>query len=412
MKMRKLSRRGFLSGAAVTAGTSALAACSTAEEGGNGALSPEEVEVRLKNQTVSFDGQHQAGIATPGQALVNLVGFNFVEDMDKTKLVNLMRSWTEDARRLCSGQAPVGSLEPEMAVTPANLTITCGFGPKVFDIAGKGELRPEWLRPIPKFTRDRLDPAWGQTDIVLQICCDDSLTLAHAVRHMIRSSSWYVKTAWMQQGFANADGAKAPDQTARNLFGQVDGTVNPKTPEDFDYQVWIDEGEEWALGGSAMVVRRIRMNVDTWEMLDRGSREQTIGRDLAKGAPLSGGEEHTIADFSATDKYGLPLIDPASHMSRARPTREHPEQALLRRPYSYDLPPEPGSDQLSNSGLIFICFQKDPDKQFTPIQTRLDEQDRLNEWITHIGSSVFFIPPGVSADGSVPDAFWGERLLT
>lgn len=410
--MRKLSRRGFLSGAAVTAGSSALVACSNAQEGGENGLSPEEIEVRLKSQTVAFDGVHQAGIDTPGQAHVNLVGFNLVDDMDKTKLVNLMRTWTEDARALCAGQSPVGSLEPEMAVTPANLTITCGFGPKVFEVAGKESVKPDWLRPIPEFEHDDLDPAWGQTDIVLQVCCDDPLTLAHAVRHMIRSSSWYVETAWMQQGFANADGAKASNQTARNLFGQVDGTVNPQTPEDFDYQVWIDEGEAWAMGGSAMVIRRIRMNLDTWEMLDRGSREQVIGRDLEKGAPLSGGDEHTPADFEATDNYGLPWIDPASHMARARPTIDNPEQVLLRRPFSYDLPPEPGSDQLSNSGLLFICFQKNPDKQFTPIQQRLDEQDRLNEWITHIGSSVYFIPPGVSTDGSSPDSFWAERLLT
>ena len=35
-----------------------------------------------------------------------------------------------------------------------------------------------------------------------------------------------------------------------------------------------------------MVVRRIRMNVDTWEKLDRSSRENAVGRKLDTGAPL------------------------------------------------------------------------------------------------------------------------------
>lgn len=408
--MGNFSRRNFLSGAAATAGVGALAACSNAEESVE-TIPAADVETRLQEATVAFDGEHQAGIATPAPANLNMVGFNFVDDMDPEKLENLLRSWTEDARELCAGRAPLGSLEPELSASPANLTITCGFGPKVFEVAGKEEDKPEWLKPIPAFDRDELDPAWGQTDIVLQVCCDDAITASHAVRHMVRSSSWYVKTAWMQQGFLNADGAKAGNQTARNLFGQVDGTVNPKDDLDFADQVWIDEGPAWAHGGAAMVIRRIKMKLDTWEMLDRNSREQVIGRDLEKGAPLGGENEHDAPNFEATDDYGLPVIDPNSHMARARPPRGASEQVLLRRPYNYDLPPEPGSDELSNSGLLFICFQKNPDKQFTPIQRRLDDIDRLNEWIVHIGSSVYFIPPGVNKADSNADQFWGQSLL-
>ena len=94
----------------------------------------------------------------------------------------------------------------------------------------------------------------------------------YALRHMVRAGEHYASVKWLQQGFINAYGSQEKGATARNMFGQKDGTVNPRSEEDFAAQVWIDKGPQWANGGTAMVVRRIRMNVDTWEKLDRSSR--------------------------------------------------------------------------------------------------------------------------------------------
>lgn len=405
------SRRGFLSGLSVAAAGSALAACSPQQEQ-QASPSPGEGEsaLPLKSATVDFDGPHQAGISTVQQADLNLVGFRILDDVDREGLIRLLRSWTEDARMLSAGETPPGSLEPELTQAPANLTISCGFGPRVFDIAGVTDQAPEWLRPIPEFSLDELDPQWGQTDLVLQICADDPLMVSHATRHMIRSSPTYVSTAWMQQGFLHAAGSREKNQTPRNLFGQLDGTNTPRTDEEQLRHVWQDDVPEWAAGGTAMVVRRIRMNMDTWEMLGRDSREESVGRTLDNGAPLTGTKEFDDPDYTATDEFGLPVIDPQSHMARARAPEDHPEQEILRRPYNYDLPPDlsRADGQLSNSGQIFICFQKNPDEQFTPIQRRLDEGDRLNEWITHIGSALYWMPPGT---GNTGDEFWGQRML-
>ena len=211
----------------------------------------------------------------------------------------------------------------------------------------------------------------------------------------------------------NAFGAIPKGQTPRNLFGQVDGTVNPHDDAALHEQVWID-GPDGFAGSTSMVVRRIAMNLDEWEQLDRSSREQAVGRSLHDGAPLTGGGEFDAPDMDATDQYGLPVIDRNSHMARAMPPADHPEQRFKRRPYNYNLPPEPGSGQLSNAGLIFVAFQKDPDVQFTPVQARLNESDRLNTWITHIGSSVYWVPPGTVAGASRSDgrdSFWGETVL-
>lgn len=360
----------------------------------------------LREAVVAFDGPHQAGIATPTQASLNLIGFNLKPGVDKDALQRLMRLWTEDARALANGRGPLGGLEPEMSQRPANLTFTAGFGERVFDIAAPDK-KPAWLHSVPPMSRDALREEWGQTDLALQICADDPVMCAWAMRHMTRAAAEYVHTAWVQQGFMNAYGAIPTGQTPRNLFGQVDGTVNPHGDDEFDEQVWIDGPREFA-GSTSLVVRRIAMNLDEWEKLDRGSREAAIGRKLADGSPLTGGDEFTPADFDARDDYGLPVIDPNSHMARATAPKDHPEQRFKRRPYNYNLPPEAGSGQLSNAGLVFLAYQKDPDRQFTPVLARLNEADRLNEWTTHIGSAVYWVPPGT---GEGRDAYWGQSVL-
>lgn len=396
-----VSRRVFLAGAAGVASSSmALAACSRDDD--------ESSEVAsLTTATLAFDGARQAGIATPTQANLNLVGFNLKDGVTADGIRNLMRLWTEDARELTAGRNPLSSLEPEMVERPANLTITCGFGERVFDIAAP-DAKPQWLHPIEKMPREQLSDDWAQTDLVLQICSDDAVVCAWAMRHMTRAGMDYVRTVWAQQGFMNAYGSIPEGHTPRNLFGQVDGTVNPRSDDEFADQVFTDDG------ASSLVVRRIAMDLDDWERLDRASREQAVGRRLSDGAPLTGDNEFDAPDLDERDEYGLPVIDKNSHMARAMPPADHPEQKFLRRPYNYSLPPEPGSEQLSNAGLVFLAYQQDPDVQFTPVLRRLLEADRLNEWTTHIGSALYWIPPGTAEPGSGEDrdAFWGETVLS
>ena len=424
---RALSRRGFLAGASGLAAAGTLAACaSDGRPGGDSAPAGPPRDSNdgagpLQQEYVEFDGPHQAGIETPTQASLNLVGFDLKQSVDKAGLNRLMRLWTEDARELSAGRTPLGSIEPEMNAWPANLTFTVGFGERVFEIAAPTQ-KPEWLRSIPAMDKDALLSQWGQSDLVLQICSDDPVMCAWAMRHMTRAAKDYVNTVWVQQGFMNAFGSIHKGQTPRNLFGQLDGTVNPHKPEEYAEQVWID-GPAGFVGSTSMVVRRIAMNLDEWELLDRRSREEAVGRTLADGAPLTGGGEFSEPDLSAVDEYGLPVIDRNSHMARAMPPADHPEQRFMRRPYNYNLPPEPGSEELSNAGLIFITFQKNPRTQFIPVLKRLDEADRLNEWITHIGSAVYWVPPGTSVGGDAGggdapagaggqrDAYWGQSVL-
>ncbi|MFC6316639.1 Dyp-type peroxidase [Corynebacterium gerontici] len=405
-----ISRRGFLQSATVVSGAAVLAG--TAPAHANAPQPDSGAACEVGSSTVAFDGSHQAGVQTVPAAQLNVIGLNLRAGVGIDDARRLFSLWTEDARRLTQGKNPLGSLEPEMVSNPSNLTITCGVGPRFFDIVGKSKQRPSWMNETLEFSKDQLRPEWGQTDIVLQVCCDDPVMLAFATRHMIRSSVDYAQQVWLQQGFLNAPGVKEPEATPRNLFGQKDGTVNPRSEEEYDAQVWIDDDDDspkWLRGGSCLIVRRIAMNLDKWEKLDRESREVAVGRTLNSGAPLGQEDEFDTADFDKKDGLGLPVIDPRSHMALAAPPSDAPQQKLLRRAYNYDAPPLPGSEELSNAGLVFCCYQKDPRKQFIPIQRRLDASDRLNEWITHIGSAMYAVVPGTEEGGSEP--YWAASLL-
>ncbi len=351
------------------------------------------------DQTVPFFGAHQAGIDTDAQAHATFVGLDLHASTDAEALRRMMRILTDDAARMTQATPALADSEPELTVAPARLTVTFGFGPEL--VARAARPAPTWLRPLPAFTIDRLQPELSEGDFLLQIAADDPLTVAHATRMLLRDVRSFARVRWMQHGFRRAHGTVAPGTTMRNLFGQVDGTVNPKPgTADFDTVVW--SSSDWLEGGTSIVIRRTRMDLDKWDHLDRVGREQSVGRYLSNGAPLTGQQEHDEPDFAATTAIGFPVIPEFSHMRRAR--SENPTERIFRRGYNYDQPPS--GDGISESGLIFVAYQADVDAQFVPIQRRLDELDLLNEWTTPIGSSVFAVPPGCREGGYI-----GESLL-
>lgn len=398
---RRASRRQFLLGGAV-AGVGAVAAVGLDALVASARPAPaaEPAAQPLHgSETVPFHGIHQAGIATDAPARALFIGLDLRPDVDAAALRRLMRTLSDDAARLTQGRPALADTEPELAVAPAKLTVTFGFGPG-FVARAQGEA-PSWLRPLPAFGIDRLEPGWSDGDLMLQICAEDPLAAAHAARMLLKDARSFADVRWWQDGFRRAHGTVAPGTTMRNLFGQVDGTSNPiPGSADFDRLVWVPDG--WLAGGTGMVVRRIRMDLDTWDELDRPGREQSVGRTLGTGAPLTGVREHDEPDFTAVDGLGFPVIPEFSHVRRSR--SDDPRQRIFRRAYNYDVAPD--GRGVSESGLVFATFQADIDAQYVPVQRRLDELDLLNQWTTPIGSAVFAIPPGCAEGGYV-----GETLL-
>lgn len=398
-----VSRRGLLFGGAV-AGLGAAAAVGadvllnrpqpgTATERGG-----EAMPALHGSDTVPFYGTHQAGIATTPQAHATFIALDLRAEIDRSALRRMMRVLTDDAARLTQGEPALADSEPELGTVPARLTVTFGFGPEfVMRAAGPSAL-PDWLGPLPAFSIDRLDPAWSDGDLLFQIASDDAFTVAHATRMLLKDARSFATVRWTQNGFRRALGSEKPGTTMRNLFGQVDGTTNP-SPEDEDFArvVWAADG--WLAGGTSFVLRRTRMDLDKWDRLDRSGREQSVGRTLANGAPLTGVNEHDEPDFDAKTSIGFPVIPEFSHIRRAR--SENTDERIFRRAYNYDH--APSGAEISDSGLLFVSFQADVLQQFVPIQRRLDELDLLNEWTTPIGSAVFAIPPGCVAGGYIGD---------
>ena len=97
------------------------------------------------------------------------------------------------------------------------------------------------------------------------------------------------------------------------------------------------------------------------------------------------------------------MIPEFSHVRRSR--SDDSAERIFRRGYNYDDAPPTGT--VSDAGLLFVSFQADIDRQFVPLQRRLDELDLLNEWTTPIGSAVFALPPGCAEGG-----FIGEGILS
>jgi deferrochelatase/peroxidase EfeB len=60
-----------------------------------------------------------------------------------------------------------------------------------------------------------------------------------------------------------------------------------------------------------------------------------------------------------------------------------------------------------DAGLFFIAFQRDPRRQFVPVQERLGQEDALNEYIRHTGSGLFACPPGTRPGGYVGASLFG-----
>ncbi|MEU6717380.1 Dyp-type peroxidase [Nonomuraea sp. NPDC046802] len=388
----RLTRRGLLaSGAAVAAG--ALAA-------------PAEAQAAPQGSAVEpFHGPHQAGIATTPQANAVFVGLDLRDGVGREAVARMMRLLSDDARRLTQGSPALADTEPELAVLPARLTVTFGFGPGLFSATGLEDARPASVEPLPRLSIDKLEPRWNGGDVLVQICADDPLALAHALRMIIKDARAFTRVRWIQRGFRRAAGVQDPKLTQHNIMGQLDGTANPVpgTPV-FEQVVWAGgDAPVWLHGGTTLVLRRIRAELETWDAADRVAKEFTVGRRLDTGAPLTGTAEHDPPDFAKLTPVGFPVISEYAHIRRAHST--DPAKGIFRRVYNYDEGLSAAGH--ADSGLLFASFQADVTAQFLPIQRRLAEADLLNEWTTPIGSAVFAIPPGCPPGGWI-----GQSLLT
>jgi deferrochelatase/peroxidase EfeB len=373
------------------------------------------------SDTVDFHGDHQAGIITPTQDNLHFAALN-VTTKDRADLVDLLRTWTDAARRMTAGQevvpggavggmgeAPPSDTGEALDLPPSALTVTIGFGPSLFDDRfGLASRRPAALVDLPPFPRDNLDPARSGGDLCIQACANDPQVAVHAVRNLVRLGFGTTEVRWSQLGFGRSAATSRSQVTPRNLFGFKDGTNNLKaedTPSLTDH-VWADaaDGQPWMHGGSYLIARRIRMHIETWDRTNRDEQERIIGR--AKGSGAANGQENEFdpVDLHVRGAGGEPTVAEDAHIRLASHETLNGAR-ILRRGYNF----VDGSDGLGHleAGLFFIAFDRDPRKQYIPMQQTLSGQDSMMEYVQHTGSAIFAVPPGVRENN-----YWGESLFS
>lgn len=409
----RVSRRGFLTGAAGVGGAAVGAGATRAFTGTGRSEAAEPVPVPV----VAFHGDHQAGIATTAQDRLVFASFDLTSTR-RDDLVDLLTTWTRAAEHLTRGepvgtvaghpQAPPADTGEAQGLGPANLTVTVGFGPSLFDGRfGLADRRPAALTELPALPGDQLDPDRSGGDLAVQACADDPQVAFHAVRNLLRLGRGTVVARWMQLGFGRTSTTSEKQTTPRNLMGFKDGTNNitVEHPDDLDGFVWVgrETDQRWMRGGSYLVARRIRMLIESWDRDRLDDQQNVFGRQKVSGAPLTGIAEHDRVDLAATGAGGVPVIPADAHIRLAAPSNNGGTR-ILRRGYSYTDGMDPRTGQL-DAGLFFICYQKDPGEQFVAIQRNL-ASDALNEYIKHVGSAVYACPPGVGDGG-----WWGRELF-
>lgn len=376
---------------------------------------------------VPFHGEHQAGIVTPAQDRLHFAAFDVITK-DRAKLVEMLREWTAAAARMTQGkdagllgavggqaEAPPDDTGEALGLPASGLTLTIGFGRSLFrdaagaDRFGIADRMPAALEPLPHFPGDAIRPEISDGDLCVQACANDPQVAVHAIRNLARIGFGTVSLRYSQLGFGRTSSTSREQATPRNLMGFKDGTRNMKL-EDTELlreQLWAraEDGAAWMAGGSYLVTRRIRMMVETWDRTPLAEQEAIFGRDKGEGAPLGGAKEFDEPDFAAKGADGEPVIGEVAHVRLAHPDFNNGAH-LLRRGYNF----VDGSDGLGrlDAGLFFIAYQRDPRRQFVPVQRSLARADILNEYIRHVSSGLWACPPGVSADGG---DFWGRALF-
>ena len=354
-----------------------------------------------------FYGEHQAGITTPVQDRLHFAAFDLTSTATRDDLIQLLQDWTDAAAAMTQGleigdgAVDGGPLLPPddtgeaRGLPPSGLTITIGFGPSLFDDRfGLADRKPDDLEPLPLFPFDLLEEPISGGDLCVQACAHDPQVAVHAIRNLTRIAFGTARIRWSQLGFGRTSSTSTAQATPRNLFGFKDGTANLKSeePAAVDEFVWVGESDDgdWMTGGTYLVTRKIVMTIENWDRVKLAEQEDIIGRSKGEGAPLTGSDEFDEPDFDLGTTGGEKVIPVDSHMRLAHPTTTGTR--ILRRGYNF----VDGSNDLGqlDAGLFFISMQRSP-AQFSAVQRSL-ATDTMNEYIRHVSSAVFAVPPGAT----------------
>ncbi|WP_162451290.1 Dyp-type peroxidase [Phytoactinopolyspora mesophila] len=373
------SRRRLLAGLAIGAGgitTGGLLGRSTAGVAAEPSPASSETEGPPGGRPVPAIGEHQAGIALPTDP--QPYSLTVVSDLAAADMSVL---------------APVGErlldFLDDDAHDSGDLTVAVGVGPRV--VSSVDDALPG-AEALPEFDSDAgmaAERVGG--DLLLIASASEPAVLGPAVEALLDALPDCTQR-WRQFGFRGP----GRDGIVRNPFGFHDGIIVPRGDDELAEHVWLRDDPRVA-GGTIAVVRRLRTDVAGFSHLPVEEQEALVGRRKRDGAPLSGGSARDEVSLTAKTADGQYLTPVSSHARAAHPALTG-SALMLRRGYAYA--------EGDESGLMFVCFQRDL-RTFVVTQQRLDEQDRMMEYVTTTASGTFLMLPGFDRDRPL-----GSTLLT
>ena len=261
---------------------------------------------------------------------------------------------------------------------------------------------PAPLRTLPALPGDELDPARSGGDLCIQACADDPQVAFHAVRNLARIGRGAVTVRWSQLGFGRTSststraGHAAQPHGLQGRHGEPQGRgprraraprVGGRRPSD---------EPAWLRGGTYLVARRIRMLIEVWDRTSLGDQEQTIGRHKASA-------RRWASATSSPRSKPVAACPPTATCAWPRPRRTAATRSCAAATRS------PTGSTTASASSTPGCSSSPSSATRRPssrVQRRLGADDKLNEYIKHVGSGVWVIPPGARRGGWV-----GETLL-
>lgn len=399
-------RRAFLAGAGAAALVGLGAACSSPGDPEPSSQRQTGIEEDLPAEPVPFRTERQQGVLRPAASAGLVASFDATVE-SREELAETMQALSEEIERVM-GNDPAAAADdilppPDsgvLASSSATTAVTLGLGSSLFDQRfGLADRRPVELGPMPRFFNDRLvRPELSDGDLALIISSDSHQGAVHALHQAVRVANRKLQLRWVQEGYNDllppSAGAVAP---ARNLMGFRDGTSNLDTTDEdlMNEHVWVQPGDgepEWAVGGTYVAVRVIRMLIEFWSTAALVRQEQIFGRHRDSGAPLGQEREDEEPAFAADQSDQTVPVQ--SHIRRGNP-RTPGSARILRRGFSYLNGTDGG---VLDQGLLFMAFQRSLSRGFFEVQQRLDGEP-LEDYIKPVGGGLFFVPAGPGQDG-------------
>lgn len=286
----------------------------------------------------------------------------------------------------------------------AGASVTVGVGESFFQRASLTGRQPRQLTAMPAFPGDLLDAQRSHGDVIVQVGAASSGDADSALRKLV-SGLRGMSVRWHAAGVRPENAMAHGRAMTRNPFGFTEGHGNPdsRSTAATDRVVLVGPGAgepAWAVGGSYLVLRVVRLSTALWDADPIEVQERIIGR-RRDGTWLDGTVATAEPDFGADPAGAVTPLD--SHVRRAHPRQSGtPAPRLLRRSWSYSQETAPGQ---AEDGLLFMCYQTDLQAGFLAVQHRLKGEAMMQYTLT-VGGGYYFVPPPDRGQGR-----WEDSLL-